>query len=566
MAENRTTRSTIARSLTGGTIAGAAAAKHRVDAINTAIAQRVSTARAEALQNTKLAVSRTAADVRARLAAARKGAAAAQLESATLLDQHRNTFATSDKIRKSYAARSARAAAPFKTQISQAVATRDTPAIMRAIDARNAATQAVETRMNQRLAEVAADRARLATAMRKANDAAMTATEAVYDIAGGARAQVLNAQRTAQMRGAKAIAAASAPKSLAERIAMRAAKPLEKVSGAASRVKSGAVAFWNQANPILPKSAPAEAVKPGILRRTGGWVKDHTVGAVTSRAKAVAGRINPANIGGRVVRGVGRAAYSPASLAASAWIDASIQAYDFFTDPALKHGPGVMEAIGADWTGFGKTYLDEVRKGAVRLFTLGLFGNSSYADDMKQWNEDHGASLTNDIDAVKRGLAEKAPKSLVPSKVPIDKEGYRHYLGKLVEEHDARVARYTTIRDHWDSESRGNTALSRFASADEYFARATADEDARHSKAFAAALDNSLAWSVMDDNRAAAYSLYTGRDYAKDAAASVPDAAFHEFNQAWDQTSDVDKALWNRDKETAAYNKELTQLRQEGGL
>lgn len=387
------------------------------------------------------------------------------------------------------------------------------------------------------------------------NTATQTAEQAIVDAVAARAAQRTAALSTARDIVANAVSSSdevvrmAGPRTGLERFAVRSGETVQKAADVARTVGSKASAL----NPIRVGGIRT-AITPGTGLGRFANPLYYTNKAVQGTAKLFTGAaakgaaILAPNAAGRVAGALARGAFGPASFAASSWIDAGFQAYDFFSGGDTLKGAG--SAIAADVPGFAKTYAKEVGKGALRFVTLGFFGNGDNSEDidnfnralMKTYNAGIGASKSRERD-------------------PIDRQGFRDYMGKIQREHELREARFMEIRDNWDKYTEESSpfanVLSRSSSPEQYYKTAVANEAKRYATAVEKAMDSDVARGIVDKNRAAAYTLYTGRNYAVDSQSVAPTEELIKFNELWDSKDAAAKALWDRDAEVKAYNQAL---------
>lgn len=291
---------------------------------------------------------------------------------------------------------------------------------------------------------------------------------------------------------------------------------------------------------------------------------------ILDKGGAAIGSRLAAKLAGKTVGVVGKAAFGPWSLAASAWIDAGMNAYDFFTSETFKSGLDKDAKI--DKGDFAKTYLREVGKGFTRALTLGFFGNGDALEDsmsLEKGNDMAAAAVTKADAADPKGRAEIMGRAQAQAREAqiraagggkIDSQGFRDYVAGLAKVRDERLAKYAGVRDYWDAAVRENRQLARMDAAG-YYEQAAARENERYERSIETAMKNPVARQVMGENMRAAYQMFTGRDYDRDYDAdgrkSGSIEAFTEFNRLWNQMDDRDRALWNKETAQREFDEEM---------
>ena len=420
-----------------------------------------------------------------------------------------------------------------------------------------------------------------------------------YGRAKASGARVLKETRAA---GTRAVKAAAGPRTLAEQMVDKARKisgVTKKGVSAVNPLKPGAA---GEIGKVLGRGArmlTTSSWKVPVVSQLGAigkWGLVKGPAYILDKGGAAIGSRLAGNLAGKAVGVVGRAAFGPGSLAASAWIDAGMNAYDFFTSETFKSGLDKDAKI--DWAGFNRDYWNEAWKGLKRTVTLGFFGNgdaladSFEADGLTPAERDaqirkaadsqnplgkqvadvpayvgvdgkvvqaHKGSKIEQIEVLNQLNAQEARTRAVGGG-KIDSQGFRDYVAGLAKVRDERLAKYAGVRDNWDAAVRENRQLARMDAAG-YYEQAAARENERYERSIEAAMKNPVARQVMGENMRAAYQMFTGRDYDRDYDAdgrkSGSIEAFTEFNRLWNQMDDRDRALWNKETAHREFDEEM---------
>jgi len=252
-------------------------------------------------------------------------------------------------------------------------------------------------------------------------------------------------------------------------------------------------------------------------------------------------------------------------FAVGSWIDAGLEAYDFFKEGGGKDTAGPIKWFGkGDGKGepdgvfsnpeFYRGYFAGVGKKLTSALTFGFFGNDNGWID-KALGNDEASQRARQLDKEKQRndaleadpvisayrQAQKTHRdrmnaaTALPSAYLTPQAGIRKYLGDIVAERDAQLAR-TDITD---------TGRANF--------------EKKYAGYVEAALGNKAAQLQSEKNRSDYYGLVTGgRDYAKDyeLAGKDPNAVkgFKEFNDKWAAFSAEDQVLYDHNEAKAAFD------------
>lgn len=238
-----------------------------------------------------------------------------------------------------------------------------------------------------------------ATSRRRVMDAALElrdARAARTAAVDAAKAAKVNAVRTNARLAREAVRDAT-------RLGQQAVREAATVKGALNRglvsvadkvraLKQSTGGVLNKAGEYVGKINPFNKPTPGKHKILGffGRQADRALGA-GPRAVEWLGKKAFTNrtVTGRVLRGLTKATGGAAGFAVSTWIDTGMQAYDFFTDPAVSLSDVGKETVDTveghqvvrrnpgwwDTTLGSSKYWKEALRGTARAFTFGFFGN-----------------------------------------------------------------------------------------------------------------------------------------------------------------------------------------------
>ena len=165
---------------------------------------------------------------------------------------------------------------------------------------------------------------------------------------------------------------------------------------------------------INPFNGPGARVpgKHKILGAVGGFV-DKTLGAGPRAIEGLGKKVfTNRTAPGRFMRGLTKATGGAAGFAVSTWIDAGVQAYDFFTDPTVHlsdvgkktvdtvEGHQVVRKNPGWWdvTLGNSEYWSEVLKGGARAVTFGFFGNGEAGQGLFESDAEFAARQKRESD------------------------------------------------------------------------------------------------------------------------------------------------------------------------
>lgn len=287
---------------------------------------------------------------------------------------------------------------------------------------------------------------------------------------------------------------------------------------------------------------------------------------------------------GKLGRALTSAKGNAAAFAIGSWVEAGINAYDFFKDKDnvdyLKQN-GVLKSVGEAVT--SKQYWAEVGKGLGRALTLGFWGGGDdtaldrWAGNTREGEDERNRQMnqlmaqgrnpvTGEVDqgALKREQAFVASQKMLAEdkalraagSAKFNEAGFRNYYAKLMAARDEAIGSAKYLADNWDN---GGRQQARYhGTADKFLSGAIEGINKKYDAYFAAAMQNPEAKKVMEANRAAAYGMFfSGRDYAKDYELTGRDPnavkGFAQFNERWGQLSDQQKVLWDTAAEKKVY-------------
>lgn len=378
-------------------------------------------------------------------------------------------------------------------------------------------------------------------------------------------------------------------------------------------------------NPFASKAQiAANLANEGRLGKTvlgAGRVGAKAVGGVAKTlalpAKAIsgtfnaAGRISNAVLGtskaANLLRGMTSASGLAGGFALGAWTDAGLKAYDFFsnggkmsdlysskTEQINGHTVATVPSALKN-SEFYKTYGKEVLKGLQSALTLGFTGNGedTWLDRKFDSEPEEGMQYRN-------GVATSAPRSAkeglvdvngeaVYSQAEIDKENamlqadflrrqevqkfaqatrgslaaqnVRSMADQLAATREAALAKVAENVKNFESYSRENAKVLRGMTAEQYEKSATASADRDYNARMGMLLSNKASAEVMNQNRAAAYLMLTGRVYDDDSKNTLSESLtndFKEFNKKWyGEYSDAQRLTWNQEAERKRYESEI---------
>lgn len=178
---------------------------------------------------------------------------------------------------------------------------------------------------------------------------------------------------------------------------------LHRVGGIAGKINP----FNNPFN--KPGATPGKHKILGFLGRQA----DRALGAGPRLVEGLGKKMfTTRTVPGRVLRGLTKPIGGSAAFAINTWIDTSMQAYDFFTDPAVSlgdvgkktvdtvEGHRVMRKNPGWWdTTLGNSeYWSEVLKGTARAFTFGFIGNGEAGQGLLEFDAEFGERKKRESD------------------------------------------------------------------------------------------------------------------------------------------------------------------------
>ena len=255
---------------------------------------------------------------------------------------------------------------------------------------------AIQAASNVRAAEnlAATSRRRVVDAVQGVRDARAARTAAVDT----AKALKIEAVRTNARLAREAVRDAT-------RLGQQAVREAATVKGALNRglvsvadkaraLKQSTGGVLRKAGEIVGKINPFNKLgaTPGKHKILGffGRQADRALGAVPRAVEGLGKKVfTNSTVAGRAMRGLTKATGGAAGFAVSTWIDAGVQAYDFFTDPTVSLGDVGKKTVDTveghqvvrknpgwwDVTLGNSEYWSEVLKGGARALTFGFAGN-----------------------------------------------------------------------------------------------------------------------------------------------------------------------------------------------